>query len=165
MNRLIAWCGFFGAWCLVAGPLYQSSIELREQDIARDKIAEVNRTYRQDPVSPWWWLFPPARYVLARRRLERNRDALLAALEPDEMEDLVTYVNKAFGWLFVGTGGTLIALVETWNLREHYDWPVAIFWLLVVVMLLASVGNVIYRARRAARILAHHEKAVGGLIE
>jgi len=162
MSGFIAWCGFLGAWCLVAGPLYQASIELREQDIARDKIAEINRTHGQDPVSPWWWLFPPARYVLARRRLERNRDAFLAALEPEEMEALLTYANKASGWLFVWAGGLLLAVVETWNLREHSDWPVGVFWVLVVLMLLAAIGNVIYRARRASRILEHHKHYEAG---
>jgi hypothetical protein len=161
MSGFIAWCAFFGAWALVAGPLYQAAIELQEQDIEREKIAEATATSER-PVSSWWWLFPPARYLLARRRLNRSRDAIRAALAPEEMEALVRYVSKASGWLFVGVGGLLLAIAETWGLREHYDWPAAVFWVLIVVMMLASVGNVALRFRRASRILEHQKRASDG---
>jgi hypothetical protein len=29
MEQLVAWAGFFGAWLLFAGPLYQANLELR----------------------------------------------------------------------------------------------------------------------------------------
>jgi hypothetical protein len=35
MNQVIAWAGFLGAWLLVAGPLYQGALELREEDVDR----------------------------------------------------------------------------------------------------------------------------------
>ncbi len=43
-------------------------------------------------------------------------------------------MTKAIGWLLVGLGGLLLAVKETWELTEHYEWPVAVFWILVVVM-------------------------------
>ncbi len=30
MEHLIAWAGFLGAWLLVAGPVYQAALELRQ---------------------------------------------------------------------------------------------------------------------------------------
>ena len=36
MNQVIAWAGFLGAWLLVAGPLYQGAIELREEEVDRE---------------------------------------------------------------------------------------------------------------------------------
>jgi hypothetical protein len=36
MNEVIAWVVFAGAWLLVAGPLYQGSVELGELDIDRE---------------------------------------------------------------------------------------------------------------------------------
>ena len=43
MHELILWSGFFGAWLLVAGPLYQAALELSEEDISRDDMAGVER--------------------------------------------------------------------------------------------------------------------------
>ena len=42
MHELILWSGFFGAWLLVAGPLYQAALELSEEDISRDDTAGVD---------------------------------------------------------------------------------------------------------------------------
>ena len=38
MDEVIAWATFAGAWLLVAGPLYQGSVELAELDFDRDGI-------------------------------------------------------------------------------------------------------------------------------
>jgi hypothetical protein len=57
---------------------------------------------------------------------------MLAALDSRDLADLLQYLNKARGWLLVGLGGLLLAVNETWQLREHYEWPVAVFWVLVV---------------------------------
>jgi hypothetical protein len=47
VHELIAWCGFFGAWFLVAGPVYQAALELEEEGLERDTFA---------PRSPGWWV-------------------------------------------------------------------------------------------------------------
>ena len=38
MDALIAWATFAGAWMLVAGPLYQGSVELTRLDFDREGI-------------------------------------------------------------------------------------------------------------------------------
>jgi hypothetical protein len=38
-------------------------------------------------------------------------------------------------------GATLLAAGETWQIVQHYRWPVWLFWLLIVVMLTAAVLN------------------------
>ena len=38
MDEVIAWATFAGAWLLVAGPLYQGSVELNEMDVDREGI-------------------------------------------------------------------------------------------------------------------------------
>ena len=71
MNQVIAWVGFLGAWLLVAGPLYQGAIELVEEDIDREAIAETTASVpRPDPPSPWWWLLPPVMYLIRHSRGE-----------------------------------------------------------------------------------------------
>ena len=42
--------------------------------------------------------------------------------------------DKARAWLFVAGGGFLIAVTETWGLRESYGWAESVFWALVVAM-------------------------------
>jgi hypothetical protein len=57
----------------------------------------------------------------------------------------------------VAAGGTLLAAGETWQVIEHYEWPVWLFWLLVVIMLVLSLLNTAARrsnderGRRPAR--------------
>jgi hypothetical protein len=38
MEGVIVWVTFAGAWLLVAGPLYQGSVELNELDVDREGI-------------------------------------------------------------------------------------------------------------------------------
>lgn len=149
MDGFIAWCAFFGAWLLFAGPIQQAALELREEGIERDRItATASALSPPSTVSPWWWLLPPVHYLLASRRARTHREAVFAAIDPSDRADLVNYLNKARGWLLVGLGGLLIAVKETWELSQHYDWPDVAFWVLAVgtAMLCAS-----YTAASVAR--------------
>jgi hypothetical protein len=49
MNEVIAWVVFAGAWLLVAGPLYQGSVELQELDIDREGIEGVKASVVRTP--------------------------------------------------------------------------------------------------------------------
>jgi hypothetical protein len=152
MNQVIAWAGFFGAWLLVAGPLYQGAIELHEEDVDRDAIeASTAKVSRPDPPSPWWWLLPPVMYVLRHRRSEAYRQAALAQLSPAQREQFTTFVNKANGWFTVAAGATLLAAEQSWNLTERHRWPRWLFWVLLVVMLGAAVLNTAARMSGGAR--------------
>jgi hypothetical protein len=135
VNGFIAWCGFLGAWLLFAGPVFQAALELREQEIERDRIAATSAAVpKPAAISNWWWLLPPVHYALTHKRTEAYRASVLAALDSEDVAALFRYVSKAIGWLLVGLGGLLLAITETWNLTEHYDWPVVIFWILTVGM-------------------------------
>jgi hypothetical protein len=154
VDGVISWCGFVGAWLLVAGPVYQAALELREQDIERDRIEEVTHQVAAPPaVSAWWWLLPPVRYLLERRRIRRWRGDMMAALPHEDVEALVDYLNKARGWLLVGAGGSLIAVKETLELREHYDWPQYLFWTLLVVCGLLAVLHAVLSIKRSRDVL------------
>jgi hypothetical protein len=159
MHELISWCGFFGSWLLVAGPVYQAALELQEQAMERDEIEAAGKGVSQPPpVSPWWWLVPPVKYVLERRRDRAFRRDFLHALSPRQVESLVNFLNKATGWLAVGTGGLLLAIKETGELVEYHEhWPQWLFWLLAPVMLLIAVASVSILIRRSALLLANAE--------
>ncbi len=153
MNQVIAWAGFFGAWLLVAGPLYQGAIELREADVDRDAIeASTAGIPRPVPPSPWWWLLPPVMYLIRRRRSNAFRRAALARLTQAQREQFTSFINKATGWFTVAVGATLLAAEQTWQVIDRHRWPVWLFWLLVIVMLGASVLNTAVRMIRGEQV-------------
>jgi hypothetical protein len=141
MDAVIAWVTFAGAWLLVAGPLYQGSVELNELDVDREGIQgkAVAAQETQARPSAWWWLLPPVMYVLHRRWYRALRQEMLAQLTPTQREQLTSFQSKTTGWFTVAAGATLLAVGETWQVVRHYDWPVWVFWLLIVVMLSAAV--------------------------
>ena len=153
MNQVIAWAGFFGAWLLVAGPLYQGAIELRESDVDRDAIeASTAGIPRPVPPSPWWWLLPPVMYLIRRRRSNAFRRAALARLTQAQREQFASFINKATGWFTVAVGATLLAAEQTWQVIDRHRWPVWLFWLLIIVMLGVSILNTAVRMIRSEQV-------------
>lgn len=148
MHELIAWATFAGAWLLVAGPLYQGSVELDELDVDREAIEGIKASAvqtAQGRPSPWWWLLPPVMYVLHRRWTQEFRQATVVQLTEVQREQFISFRNKATGWFTVAAGATLLAMGETWQLTEHYDWPVWLFWLLTVAMAALALLNTAVR--------------------
>jgi hypothetical protein len=149
MNEVIIWAEFAGAWLLVAGPLYQGSVERAELDIDHEGIEWVRASATQAAErrpSSWWWLLPPVMYVLHRRWARAFRDTTLALLTQTQREQYASFRSKAAGWFTVAVGATLLAAGETWQIIEHYRWPVWLFWLLMVVMIgLALLNTAVQR--------------------
>jgi hypothetical protein len=148
MSEVIAWVTFAGAWLLVAGPLYQGSVELDELDLDREGIGGIKESAMRaapPPPSPWWWLLPPVMYLLNRRWNRTLRQATAAQLSSAQQEQLGRFRNKANGWLTVAAGAALLAAGETWGIVEREGWPTWLFWLMLVVMLAASVLNTALR--------------------
>lgn len=153
MHELILWCGFVGAWLLFAGPVYQSVLELQAEGVEFDRIRALRSTLPAPaPLSNWWWLVPPVRYVLGRRRSNRYQNLLIDALTDDDYEALDRFQNKAIGWFYVGAGGLLIGVKETYELVEGLAWSLLVFWLLVVLMAVLCIGNAAGRVANSARV-------------
>lgn len=154
MDAFLHWAGFVGAWLLVAGPLFQASIELRDEAIDRDAFAATMASVPPAPrTSRWWWLLPPVAYVLRRRRSKAMRDAVLVAMSPVQRAQFVGFQNKAHGWFLVAGGAFLIALKETGELAELYELPTWVFWVAVVVLSFAVLaGNGVTSARSDAAL-------------
>ena len=159
MELFILICGFVGGWLLVAGPIYQAALELRNEELDRDGFGSTLSTVPEPPkVSSWWWLIPPVAYLKQRRRNGARRDAMMAALKPHQREQLVNFMNKATGWMIVGVGAFFIAIKETWELIEHLHWHPALFWILIVVMPLLAFGNVAVQSSRTRGVLAEEPR-------
>jgi hypothetical protein len=89
--------------------------------------------------SAWWWLLPPVTYVLHRRWYKALRQAMLPQLTQTQRDQVTRFQRKSAGWFTVAAGAALLATGETWQIIQHYRWPVWAFWLLVMVMLAAAV--------------------------
>jgi hypothetical protein len=152
VHELILWCGFFGAWLLVASPVYQAVLELQAENIESDRLRNLRTVVPEPAGTSPWWLLPPVYYVLERRRMTRHRQAIMDSLTDEDYESLTNYMNKATGWLFVGVGGLLIAAKETYELVHGLEWSLVIFWLLVLVMISASIGNAVARQSHTERV-------------
>ena len=150
MDAFLHWAGFVGAWLLVAGPLFQASIELREEAIDRDAFAATMASVPPAPhTSGWWWLLPPVAYVLRRRRSKAAHDAVLLAMSPTQRAQFVGFQNKARGWFAVAAGAFFIALKETGELVELYELPVWVFWVGIVVLSIAAVASTVAQLSRS----------------
>lgn len=148
MSILSYWFGFVGAWLLVAGPIYQASVELRAEREVTARVQEVMDGAPQPPkVSGWWWLLPPVRFLLSSRRRDDSRKAFLASLPAEDLELITRFMNIARGWMLVGFGAFLIALKETHELVEHHEWPTWFYWVLVLAMLSAAISITVVSAR------------------
>ncbi len=128
----MVWTSFVGSWLLVAGPLYQGSVELHriEISIAGDASRLPSR---------FWWLVPPAMYLVTRRRLAADRST-------DDRARL--FRASGTGWFAVAIGSTLLAMRETWDLTELLGGGVAAFWLLYLALLVAATLNTSLRMMR-----------------
>jgi hypothetical protein len=153
-SAVVAWAGFAGAWLLVAGPVYQAAIELEAEEIERDAIRGAAQAIPgPPPFSRWWWLIPPVGYALGVRRRRAQRRELMHVLTPAQMGQLVRYANKSTGWILIASGAFLVALKETWSPKEIYRWPVPVYVLVVVLMLVACALITLVRQRRTHDIM------------
>lgn len=152
MDVVVAWCGYIGAWLLVAGPMYQGALELNEQQFDRDVIRERSLTVpRPSRVSPWWWLLPPVAYILIHRTQDEWRKQVMMSLTPEQREGFLSYSNKATGWLIVGGGAALIGIKEAFELVEAMEWPVWITLVLCVAAAGLGLGYTVQRMRKVDR--------------
>jgi hypothetical protein len=153
MPHFIAWCGFFGAWLLVAGPLDQAVREVEDEEFEHGKLIEAkSRVEEPPPVSAWWLLLPPVWWWLRQRRGSLYQEKVAEAMDDSDLLALLTVKEILNAWFFVAGGAFLIAIKETWELHESYEWPEWVFWAVVVVMLIVCVFST------RGRVLRRHSQ-------
>lgn len=153
MELFVLWCGFIGAWLLFAGPILQAALELKEEDIQRARLHTAKQQV-QIPrnVSNWWWLLPPVKFFLEQRQSRKFHAEYFKILAPEDLESLISFVNKARGWLLVASGALLIAIKETYELGEELEWPHWVFWTIIVVFILGSLLNTVRQMTVAKKL-------------
>lgn len=55
-------------------------------------------------------------------------------------------------------GAFLIAVAETWGLREEYGWPNWTFWALLAMMLAVCIANTSVRLHRRQAIVEQKQR-------
>jgi hypothetical protein len=150
--HVIAWCGFLGAWLLFAGPLDQAVREVEDQEFEHESLEEAKaRVGEPPPISNWWLLLPPVWWILRQRRESIYRHLVGEAMDDQDLLAFLTIKDVLSAWLYVAAGASLIAVKETWELHEAYEWPEWAFWLLVVGTLSICTGLTVSRTLRRHR--------------
>jgi hypothetical protein len=149
MTEFIAWCGFVGAWLLVFGPLNQAIREVQEEEFERDSLERAEHEIAvPPPVSIWWLLVPPVYLVQRRRRDQVYKARIRDAMSSEDLRALAHLRDVATAWFLVAAGAALLAVKETWDLVETYDWSRWAFWVLVGGMfVLAALATGVRIAR------------------
>ena len=111
MHEAVYWVGFIGAWLLFVGPVYQSALELREEEDARVSMQRaLESAPPPDRVSPWWWLLPPVAIVKLFRRRGQYVGIIDELMSQEDRESIEHYKAVAKGWWYVGAGAWFIFL-------------------------------------------------------
>jgi hypothetical protein len=154
MDVVIHLAGFVGAWLLVAGPLLQGAIELRDEEMDREGFEKVRGdiAYPQ-PISRWWWLLPPVAIYKNQKRSKDFREATMGVLTVEQRSQFVAFTNKATGWFTVAGGAFLIFLKEAWELAELFEAPLWLYIVVVVVLAIAAIANTITRLSKSDEII------------
>jgi hypothetical protein len=154
MDVFIHLAGFLGAWLLVAGPLLQGAIELRDEEMDREGFERVKTDVPYPaPISRWWWLLPPVAYYKDKKRSDEFRNATMGVLTAQQRQQFVGFTNKATGWFTVAGGAFLIFLKEAWELAELFELPVWVYVVVVVLLAIAAIANTISRLSRADALI------------
>ncbi|MDR6868176.1 hypothetical protein J2Y69_002787 [Microbacterium resistens] len=156
MDDFSLWCAAIGAWLLVAGPLYQGAMELREvADDSIDQLSGISRPEQKPSgVSPWWWLLPPVAVALIWRSGQRQRREFVSSLPAGTRKVMFTFQSKAQAWLLVAAGAFLIALKETWHLVHAMHWGLPVYIAIVVVASILSFGHTALRMKDNEPLIA-----------
>jgi hypothetical protein len=150
MPNIIAWCGFVGAWLLVLGPLNQAIRELQEEEFEQDALVRAEREIEiPAPVSAWWLVVPPVYFGLRRRRGRVYKERVRDAMSAEDIRAFDHLRDVASAWFLVAAGASLIAVKETWELTEAYEWGEWSFWALLIGMLAVSAVLIAVRIQRS----------------
>lgn len=144
----------------MAGSIYQAALELRDQDIERDRIKMAAAKVEPIPkVSGWWWLIPPIKFVRERKRDDLYRKAYLDAMTKEDAESLMAFLNKSQAWAYVGFGGFLLALKETYELLHLNSIDsIPLFILIVFLLSVISITNTVVRIRHSEDMLTQKDE-------
>lgn len=137
--------GFLGEWFLFSFPLLQAFLELTEYQEVISSFKKVGKNYHK--ISPWFWIIPPLKIYLERKRLKQIiSDADFSLVNKKELK---SFELKAIAWFYVSMAGAFNGIGKTGELIHHFGLQPAtlLFWVINCVMLILGVMHVILRMR------------------
>ena len=143
MTFLIPVIETIGAWLLSAAPLLQATTELHEEVTGWEAIRTRFHTSTEIPikqVSLWWWLLPPVKIILERRKISKIKQVYAdVTLSDDTHKSLRRFSLKANGWIGVTLGGWLVAISTTWELVEKVELGTKTWVFLLLLLTYTSI--------------------------
>ncbi|CEN28591.1 MAG: hypothetical protein L0F95_00290 [Lactococcus sp.] len=143
MTFLIPVIETIGAWLLFAAPLLQATTELHEEVTGWEAIRTRFHTSTEIPikqVSLWWWLLPPVKIILERRKISKIKQVYAdVTLSDDTHKSLRRFSLKANGWIGVTLGGWLVAISTTWELVEKVELGTKTWVFLLLLLTYTSI--------------------------
>ncbi len=143
MTFLIPVIETIGAWLLFAAPLLQATTELHEEVTGWEAIRTRFHTSTKIPikqVSLWWWLLPPVKIILERRKISKIKQVYAdVTLSDDTHKSLRRFSLKANGWIGVTLGGWLVAISTTWELVEKVELGIKTWVFLLLLLTYTSI--------------------------
>lgn len=143
MTFLILVIETIGAWLLFAAPLLQATTELHEEVTGWEAIRKRFYTSTKiaiKQISLWWWLLPPVKIILERRKISKIKQAYAdIILSDDTHKALRRFSLKANGWIGVTLGGWLVAISTTWELVEKVELGIKTWVFLLLLLTYTSI--------------------------
>lgn len=143
-----------GAWLLFAAPLLQATTELHEEvagwEAIRNRFQTSNKINIKQ-ISLWWWLLPPVKIMLERRKISKIKQAYAdITLSDDTHKALRHFSLKANGWIGVTLGGWLVAISTTWELVENVELGIKTWVFLLLLLTYTSILFTIKLIKKAS---------------
>lgn len=129
-----------GDWLLFAGPLLQAAIELREEADGWDDVHKhLREAVKSDDwpkrVSFLWWLLPPVKIHLERKRSDKAQSIISRELSEDELKMFRVFGLKARAWVIVSGGAWLMALATSYQVLSQDFGFSLISWLISMILI------------------------------
>lgn len=134
---------FIASWMLFIYPIYQGVIEFMNRNSVIDFYKSRSPKYHQVPV--WYWICPPLKMYLEKKRLEQL--IIDSHITEKDAEDLYFVSNKATAWFYISLAGLLQGINATHSLLVafHIHLPLYLFIILIGVIIVLSFLIIIYR--------------------
>ena len=143
MDSFILGLQTIGAWLLFGAPLLQAATELYEEVKGWEAIKNKHESSKRKDIGKiqfWWWLLPPLKIYLEKRRIQKIQKTYSDIKLSDETrESLHKYALKVNGWSGVTIGGWLAAIGTTWQLVGNFELGPEIWLGLVIFFSYVSI--------------------------
>jgi hypothetical protein len=135
--------GALGAWLLFIGPTRQAAIELMKE---ANEMSEIMKSIKSNArniqikrVSNFWWILPPVKIILTKINQRKQWDSVTENLSTGEFKSLSHFRTLASTWSCVAFGAWLIALKETFEMCEHFEFSMFIYIAIVAIVTTVSL--------------------------